>query len=213
MMAKLMPYGLTAVVALLSGLWLGYFLYAPGKPITEPIAAEQTQADSSLILARVPDKLAKSKQIVPKGATVNRVVSLTVQPDSGHIALIKPENLTVSPKDTAAIVPRETASAANYRCVCDSVVVDLTLLDYPDGSHRVTASARGGKVIGGVDIPVKAAAPPPRALVWAAGAEYDLNAKRFGGFVDRDLGFARVGGSLTPIGSGVRAGLRFGIRF
>ena len=97
---------------------------------------------------------------------------------------------------------------------CPPVTVALTLVRQPDGTKRVIASSPDGQVTGGMDVPVEAAKPPPRVLVWSVGV-VNGGRDRYGGFVSRDLGPLRVlagGMSGQPNAGGVAfigAGLRF----
>lgn len=47
----------------------------------------------------------------------------------------------------------------------------------------------------------------------SAGVAWDPHANRFGGYLDRDWSRFRVGVSVTPAEHGIRAGLRFGVRW
>lgn len=182
------------VLGLAGGVGLEWELWRPTTAPREIAAPEVRQKDASLVLARAPDAHAKPKQLVPAGATVERVVSVTVQPSALLPANVSRE--TAQPATTIATVgvevPRRDSGAGPTQVTCPPVRVDLTLLRMQDGTHRVTASSPDGAVIGGVDIPVEAAKPPPRDLRWSAGALYNPAAKTYGGFVTRDLGPLRL---------------------
>lgn len=202
----------------LVGLALGWQLWRPPAPVVETYAPELRQPDSSLVLERTPDPTARPRHAIPAGAVVERVATVTVQPDQVVHAAGDPVSNAVPSKHPH---PTDSSTAAEIStpCRCAPVHVDLSLVRLEDGSRRVIASARGGTVLGGVDVPVESAAPA-RVLRWAAGPEYDLVARRWGGFVDYDAGAlpllglpVRVGASVTPDAKGVRVGLRVGLRW
>lgn len=195
-----------ALGGMLVGLALGWQLWRPAAPVVETYAAPVRQADWSLVLERKPDPAARPRHEIPAGAVVERVATVTVQPEQ------------VLAHETPLSGNRNISDSAIPPCSCAPVHVDLSLVRLEDGSRRVVASARGGTVLGGVDVPVESAAPP-RVLRWAAGPEYDLVARRWGGFVDYDAAApllqlpARYGLSVTPDARGIRVGLRLGLRF
>ena len=200
------------MAGIIIGLWTGWMLWqAPKKQIAEAPAPAIRQEDKSLILERKPDPSAKPAQKIPKGAVVERVISVELQshgPSSEAPAGIigsTPMDLPASP----------SLQRSNIR-------VDLTLVRLQDGSRRVIASSPDAEVVGGLDIPTVPIASPHRELKWAAGEVYGTTAwgdKAVGGFLDRDLAFARVGAEVTKntyalasrTGWEVRA--KFGIRF
>lgn len=195
-----------------AGLALGWQLWQPPAPVVEPYAPPVRQADSSLVLERKPDARAAPPHAIPEGAVVERVATVTVQPD----AVSRADSVRSSANDSQN---RNRTPEESQSCNCAPVHVDLSLVRLTDGSRRVIASARGGTIIGGVDVPVERAAPA-RVLRWAAGPEYDLLARRWGGFADYDAGAlpllglpARVGLSVTPDARGIRVGLRLGLRW
>ena len=64
-------------LALVSGLVIGYglgFSVSRPKTITEKPLPAARQVDGSLILERKPDPKAKPKQVIPKGAKVERII-------------------------------------------------------------------------------------------------------------------------------------------
>lgn len=177
-------------VGIILGLGVGWKLWSPESqktPVVEAHAPAEHQADGSQILERNPDADAKPAQQIPKGAKVERVVQVIVQPSQPVAPL--PHS------GSAASVPNEPA-----RTPCPPVRVDLTLVRMADQSQRVIASSPDGQVVGGVDIPVEATLPPPKILKWAAGAVYGTTAwgdTAKGAFVDRDFAFLRTGLELT----------------
>lgn len=193
-------------VGITVGMTLGWKLWRPVKPKPETYAASTTQKDGSVVLERKPDPKAKPAQEVPKGAVVERVVQITVQP-------LPP--LPPTPAGTPAIQVPDSP-----RTQCPPVTVDLTLVRMPDQTRRVIASAKDGRVVGGVDIPVEAA-KPVKDLKWAAGVAWNPADKTYGAFVDRDAAFLRLGAELIQVREPVTAGgrvtwsglVKVGIRF
>ena len=102
---------------------------------------------------------------------------------------------------------------------CAPVTCDLSLVRLDDGSKRIIASSPDGEVIGGMDIPVETAAPPPEPKVWAAGLSYDPMKQTPGAWVERDIGRVRIGADINqvrvhPAGeSGIETRLRVGVTF
>lgn len=201
-----------AAIGALAGLALGWTLWGAPGPVVEPPAPEERRPDGSVVLERAPDPEARPPVAIPRGATLERSVTVTVQPDP------VPAPAPIVP-DSGPIVPRETPDTA--RCRCGPVQVDLALVRLADGTRRVIAQARGGTILGGVDIPVESAAPS-RPLRWSAGAEYDLAARGWGGYLERDFDRllvlplpVRIGASITPgtAVAGPRIGARIGLRF
>lgn len=83
----------------------------------------------------------------------------------------------------------------------------------PDQTLRLIARAEGASVSGGIDIPIAGARSSQ--FRWAAGALYDPIDKRYGAFVDRDLGRLRLGIDLMQDSrqDGLAAVVRVGVRF
>lgn len=199
------------VFGVIVGLTTGWKLWSPKKVIQETSALAQRNEDHSLVLAKQPNAEARPAQQVPKGAVVERVVYVEVQPHG-------PSN--VVPPTTSGST--ETAHQVVPSSLPSPIRVDLTLYRLQDGTKRVVASSPDGEVVGGLDVPVEAAKPVPKELKWAAGAVYGTTAwgdKSVGAFLDRDLAFARTGIELTKntyalssrTGWEVRA--KLGIRF
>lgn len=205
------------VVGLAAGVGLGWRLFTPAPAPIETPAPEVRQGDGSVVLERAPDPAAKPAHEIPRGGTVERQVSVTVRPtpvrkpdlttSPAGSPIVKPAGPTPSPAhhDEAGTPPvhRSDAGAQTDTIVCPDVTVDLSLVRMPDRTRRVIASARGGAILGGLDIPVEPATATARARPWAAGVVYDPNARSLGGFLDRDLGPLRVGAAVVqsrPVG-------------
>lgn len=187
--------GFLLLIGAAVGLWVGYELYHQGPAPSESAQPSVRQRDRSLVLHRQPDPTAAPVHALPPGGKVERLVKVTVQP-----------------KPPSAAVPA-TAQAPVTEAECPPVAVDLSLVRMPDETLRVVASADGGDVVGGIDVPVAAPAPPAKPLVWAAGLS--LTSDREGGvWVDRDLGPWRIGLDLDRSRhEGMKAQLRLGFRF
>jgi hypothetical protein len=183
-------------------------LWRPKTPKPETYAPPMRQQDGSLVLERKPQEDAKPAQQVPKGAKVERIVQVTVQPHASPVLSLP----SVSGASDSASAPA--------RPPCSPVRVDLTLVRMPDDSRRVVASSPDGQVVGGVDIPVEAAATQ-RVLKWAAGPSWNPADRTFGAWIERDAGFLRMGADLYQVREPLVAGgrttwagfIRAGIRF
>lgn len=210
----------------LAGLALGWQIWGGDAPIVETPLPEVRQRDSSLMLERKPDAAAKPKHLVPKGATVERVATVTVQPTPQNARSGRPPvegSARLAPQSPVAGTGEQEATSdpsSAQDCSCAPVHVDLSLVRLEDGTRRVIASARGGTVLGGVDVPVESARQV-RVLRWAVGPSYDLHAQRWGVAVDRDVDRvlflripARAGVTLGPgTEGGLTGSVRVQIRF
>jgi hypothetical protein len=204
---RLVAWALGVALIFGAGMGTGWSLWKPKPAKPETYAAPIVQGDGSLVLERKPQADAKPAQQVPKGGKVERVIQVTVAP---------------TPSGPEPALPSHSGSGAlpePARPPCPPVRVDLTLVRMPDDSRRVVASSPDGRVVGGVDIPLSPSAPP-RPLVWAAGGLYRPQDKAVGAWIDRDLGFVRLGvevirapaptNGVGPQWSGmVKAGIRF----
>lgn len=172
---------------------LGWWLGQP-KPVQETAAPEQRQADGSLKLERKPDPHAKPKQQIQRKAKVERITQIVVQPNA----------------------------IAEAGQPCPPITVDMTLVREPDGMRRALASSPDGQVLGGIDVPVDTAAPPPEPKRWAAGISWAPADSAAGVWIDRDVPVfgqvVRVGADInqvreSPHSYDVEARLRLGIAF
>lgn len=192
MMPRWVPLAVIAG-AIFAAAAFGWWLGQP-KPVQETSAAEQRQADGSLVIERVPDVDAKPRQKIPHKAKVERVAQVTVQPDA----------------------------IAEAGKPCPPVTVDMTLIREPDGMRRVLASSPDGQVVGGIDVPVETAAPPPEPKRWAAGLSWSPADATAGVWIERDVPVfkqvVRVGAEVNQaragIGSpGIETRVRLGLAF
>lgn len=197
------------VWALLAGLFLGWWLWHPRTIVEPPAPAVQLQTGGQ-VLERAPEApvpSAAAEDARAAGGRLERAISITVQPRPVSSAPPEP-----TPPRPPGNVQAEAAPAPP--CSCEDVTVDLGLIRMPDGTRRVTARARGGELLGGVDVPVISRAPA-RVARWAAGltVSVDMSQRRaLGAFVDRDLGPLRLGFEVSQRDGGT-ATLRAGIKF
>lgn len=219
----LIAWAVILAAGIAAGLGIGWKLWSPKAPVVETYAPAVKQPDGSVMLERKPQADAKPAQQIPKGAKVERVVQVTVQPNPGPGPLrpsASDASGTVSNRETAPPLISVTGGNEN-KPPCLPVRVDLSLIRLQDQSRRVIASSPDGLVVGGVDIPVEAAAPPRAPLKWAAGGSYNPADRTFGAWAERDAGPLRLGVDLhqvrEPIASGGRVSwagmIRAGIRF
>lgn len=202
-----MILGTTLAVGVGTGLAIGWSLWRPTVVVEAP-APPARQADSSLVLERRPDPGARPAHIIPRGAVVERVATVVVQPNP-----VERETPDTSVPVVAVVAPLDTVA---HRCACAPVTIDLTLIRLADGTRRVIASARGGTVTGGIDVPVEASRAVAGPLRYAAGVAWDAPTNRPALFLDRDsdrLLPTRVGLTLAQGERGLVAGIRVGLRF
>ena len=174
-------------VALIFGVGVGvgwkFFRPKPLAAVETPQAAAR-QNDGSLILERAPDANAKPAQTIPKGAKVERIERIVVQPSTASAATAP----TSGPAQPAAAIP----------ALPHTVEVDLTLLKMPDESRRVVASSPDGTVVGGIDIPVENQSLP-KSYLWAAGGSYNPTDKTYGVWIDRRLWRVVLGAEINQV--------------
>lgn len=179
------------------GLGLGWKLYRPSAPKVEPYAPEIRQKDGSLVLERKPMPLTEARKavpvpVLPKGATVERLEKIVIQP--------KPQPLPGIP------IPGSGSSPAVLANTCPPVTVALALLKMKDGSHRVVASSPDGTILSGVDIPVTPERPEAKPLKWAAGALWNPSDRTYGAYLRRAMGPFEVGAQVEQVRLPVFAG-------
>lgn len=191
--AKLLATTFAAVIiATLIGAW---YWFGPKPPKPETYAPEILHADGSRTLERKPDANAKPRHEVPKGATVERIIHLEVKPNA------LPEATKGADGETKQAGPETPATNDKTPVPCPPVQVDLTLLKNKDESHSVIAYSPNGEIMGGVDVPVTPQAALREPPKWAAGVMYGLVEKRYGAFLDRDIGPFRLGAAAILPGS------------
>jgi hypothetical protein len=200
---------------------LCWWLWSPTPPVPEVFKPQAVQRDGSVVLEKAPDAEAKHAHAIPKGGKVERVVKVTVQPrpvvQPTEPAVPTATAPTASPEPTTGQTPQEPEEAHVIKCPDpEPVTVELSLVKMPDQTRRVIASSPDGQVVGGVDIPVQDAEPPPAPKLWAAGLVMNPFRRTGGAFVDRDVGFLRLGVQLNQREEGdlpnegwVKAGVRW----
>lgn len=157
------------IAAIVAGIGIVWFAHELLKdPAIEGPAPAVLQADGSVVVERAPDPKARPPHALPRGAKVERVVSVTVEPSGKGITLPSGE------------------------VKCPPVTVDLSLDRMPDGTRRVVASSPDGQITKALDIPVESIAPPA-AHKWAAGLSYDPVKGTPGVWLERDLWRVRLG--------------------
>lgn len=75
---------------------------------------------------------------------------------------------------------------------CPVCIVDLSLVELPDATHRIVASSPTGQVLSALDVP-RMPALLDRGKVWSAGVLYN---GRWGALVTRELRWLSVGGAV-----------------
>lgn len=96
---------------------------------------------------------------------------------------------------------------------CPPVRTDLSLIQQ-DGGRRVIASSPDGTVTSGMDMPIEAALLPPAPRKWATGVNYDPFGRRYGGWLERDVGRLRFGVDVNQSDRfGIEARVRLGLNF
>lgn len=165
--------GVTCLAAgILIGLAIGWKLYKP-TTIVEAAAPEQVLEDLNVIvLQRLPENVAPP---VPK----------TIKKAAKKIGgkLERAGGITVQPKPT----PESPAE-----CECEEVKIDFGLVDTGNGK-RVVATAEGGKIIGGYDIPLEPYTENKESK-WEVGAVVPVeNYEGIGPYVSRKMGPFSVG--------------------
>lgn len=184
----------THSACLLAGFLLAWWIWRD-VPVVEPPAPAVQLPSGGLVLERAPEApvpSAAAEDARAAGGRLDRAISITVQPRP--VSLAPPAAMPPHPPGNA-----EAAAAPAPTCICEPVTVDLALVRMPDDTMRVTARARGGELLGGIDVPVVSRAPT-RVTRWAAGltVSMDMSQRRaFGVFLDRDVGRLRLGLELS----------------
>ncbi len=187
----IIPRWIPLVACVLLGLMLGWWLWHPRAAPIETAAPTIILKDGAQVAARVPD--APIPEAVPQavkqlhGAKLVRAIGIDVTPKS---------------KDGTT--------------VCTPEHIDVGIVKMPDSTERVIVSDQSGDITKAIDIPVTPLPPIQRQLKWAAGASYDVINRRYGAFIDRDLGPFRLGVEILQPAINERsftAVAKIGIRF
>lgn len=201
----LWPYLLMFALALTAA----WYIWSPKPAPPEIYTPEVKQSDGSVILEKKPDAKVKPTFKVPKGSTVERVVKITVKP--------KDAPPIVSKQDTVIGAETTTQNTAKEAAItCPPTNIEIALVRHKDESRSVIVKSDNGEIVGAVDIPVEAAKPVFKPKLWAIGAVVNPVKETFGGFIDRDIGWVRVGAQINQIEQGsaynqywLKAGIRF----
>jgi hypothetical protein len=211
---------IVAFALILVGFVVAWEIYRPRPAKLETPAPAVREKDGSLELERAPSGLIagaptgtkplKPAQEIPRGAKVERIVEVTVDPSKNPSSGRSGEAVSggmLSPSAGSPSLPRVTGAQA-----CPPVTVDLSLIRLKDKTQRVLASSPNGEVVGGIDVPVQDQ-PIPRIQRWTAAglAGYDTHAGRnvFGGQVSYSRGPFVVSGGVIGGTAFAGAGIRF----
>ena len=184
----------TAVIALsIIGAAVAVFLLWPHpKPVVETAKPAVVQSDGSTILERTDTQPGfKPAQAVPKGATVERVVHVTVQPKIKVASGVQGGTPT---KQTSFGLDDKQSLSPDAKPANNPINVDLSLVRLKDDTKRVIASSPDGEIVGGLDIPIETLAYKPR--VWAAGISVDPVHQVGGVWLERDISRIRIGAEV-----------------
>lgn len=201
----LWPYLLMLALALT----MAWYVWSPKPTPPEIYTPEVKQSDGSVILEKKPDAKVKPTFKVPKGSTVERVVKITVKPK--ETSPIPSKQDTVTGTETTTQNPTKEATLT-----CPPINVEIALVRNKDESRSVIVKSDNGEIVGAVDIPVESAKPTFKPKLWAVGAVINPFKETYGAFVDRDIGWVRVGAQINQMSQGdlpnqfwVKAGVRF----
>ncbi len=192
---KVMLAAFVAVFLCVLGIGLGYWFSRPSNElahIPETAAPAQTLPGGSILLERLAsDPTAKSAMPVPKGAVVERVAKIHIQPKS---------------------------TSVDPEVDCLPVDLEFNLLRLEDGTKRLQLGGHNGEGISGYDLPVDT--PTLTKKHWAAGLSYNPSDDTAGLWVDRDVwqGRVRLGAEVnqtrqTDGDTGVEVRLKLGVPF
>jgi hypothetical protein len=160
------------IVGIAIGLAIGWKLYKPSE-IIETAAPEQVLEDLNVIvLQRLPE---------PQAPPIPKVIKQAAKKVGGKLE--RAGGVTVKP---------ETTPESPAECECEEVKIDFGLVDTGNGK-RVVATAEGGKIIGGYDIPLEPYVENKESK-WEVGAIVPVeNYKGAGPYVARKIGPFSVG--------------------
>jgi hypothetical protein len=231
------PVGIAFAVGAILGFWLGWRIHRPVS-IRETAAPAIALPSGAIIAERVPDAplppVAKeaAKHL---GGKVARAGSVTIQAravqagmgeagntagsnagdvGSNPTAGNRPPSLLSTLSNSTQPQSLESGERDNLACSCEPVRVDWSLIGLPDGSSRM-AFASDATILEASDTPA-ASTRYSRQTKWAVGGLVEFTSdgdRRYGAWVDRDLGPFRVGVEASHGRGGVAAELRAGITF
>lgn len=178
----------THAACILVGVLISWWLWHPKVTSTETAAPAIALQGGAEVIKR--DPLA----VTPAALT-------TATKQLGKGKLVRTISLDVAPNRTTDMP-------------CAPVHVDLGIVKMPDESQRIITSSASGTITNAVDHPVMSL-PIQRDLKWSAGVAYDVLNRKYGAFIDRDVGPFRFGVDVirTADDRSFNAVARIGIRF
>lgn len=203
------------LISVIVTLALSWQLWKPELPVPEVSKPEVKQDDGSIIVEKKPDAAAKTTVKIPKKSTVERIIKFTVQAKTPVSTITG--KVEVTERATQEVMSKASMqdTSPEATLICPPVDVEMVLVRNEDETRSVIIKS-DGTIINALDIPVEAAKRIESQPVWAVGAVIDPFKQTFGAFVDRDLGFARLGLQLNQRSQGdipnevwVKAGIRF----
>ena len=193
-------------VGFLAGYGCGYKVYHPKPVVSQDVAhgAQQLPGGGLVVQTSPTTDPLPTPQGLPKTVVVVRRVEVQVKPDCPP-----------PPPDPRAMEDGYTANVPEPK----PIKVILSLIRQADSTLRVVATAEGGEVVGGLDIPnlshpVVVAAPAPRETHWTAMVERIIPVDRllaptWGGTVIYNKGPFAGGIGANRYEVRVSAGVRF----
>lgn len=186
------------------GIYLGYVINTPNTTV-ETNNPEINKPDGSIVIQKVIDTVVQEKLVKVKDTKVVKEIEIMVTPAKTDTIF---DTLTVG--DTVYITKVVD---------CDTVVITMNILRNKDNSLSVQAKAKGGIIVGAIDIP-KENIKTPKILKNSVGVDYTINPKDIkqsvGVFYNRNIGPFIIGGNVgTNIKepSDLSVGIGVGIRF
>lgn len=199
-----------SLFCLIIGITIGWAIWHPRPQITiEKPAPAKVLPSGHTAIQRAPEALPSVQAVADAFSLDHRA------------KVVRELHFDVAPISVPAAAPtvahEGTQKQHPVSMSCQPVHVDLSLVKLPDGSERVVASAKGGDILNAIDMPVVSLTQSAQPK-WAAGALYDVAHRRYGGFLDRDLGPFRVGVEVMesrnyPTDYGYTAAVKVGLRF
>ena len=182
------------IIGIAIGLGIGWKLYKP-QEIIETAAPEQVLEDLNVIvLQRLPE--AEAPPVPKKIEKAAKKIGGKLERAGGII--VQPEPTPESPPE----------------CECEDVKIDFGLVDTGEGK-RVVATAEGGKIIGGYDIPLEPYVKNVETK-WEVGLVVPAeNPEGVGGYASRKVGPFSVGLQIAKpyADEGYTAMATVGVRF
>lgn len=123
-----------------------------------------------------------------------------VQKDGSVISERKPEAEPAPPPHEipkgAKEIRRNKVTLKPAQPGCDPITLTTSLVEM-DGGLRQINSAEGATVTSGLDLAIRHVYLAPAAHKWAVGPMADPINRRYGAWIDRDIGRVRLGAQIT----------------